>query len=236
MRVSAECLGLSLLSSSPSFTPTPLNNAFFASLVTSTPLAMTYTPLFSPPGGHQLNLPSNQVIADRKASTVAMPNGLNIGGRNVIQKYMPNLAGAQPAMYSTPPMPQQAYAFPPPPPHAARAFFPSPEPTIDGAHAPTRHLPIGVQDASGAMQAGLGLSFEGGAPISQEELDEAAACHGGRYPDRSQLSPEALGHVVHRILPPIVNTGNQGQMKPQMGDWVCGQCRFTVRFSPLLYA
>ncbi|GAA6007459.1 hypothetical protein JCM11491_004170 [Sporobolomyces phaffii] len=62
-------------------------------------------------------------------------------------------------------------------------------------------------------------------PLSHSDLAQVAALHNGRVPALEQMAP--TGQVASNGLPPpIVNTGNQGRMIPQMGDWRCGTCTF----------
>ncbi|GAA5978664.1 hypothetical protein JCM11641_002805 [Rhodosporidiobolus odoratus] len=61
-------------------------------------------------------------------------------------------------------------------------------------------------------------------PLSPADTDRIAKLHNGRIPTMQQLSPpEVLPGIGQQ---PIVNTGNQGPMVVQAGDWRCGVCAF----------
>ncbi|GAA5903116.1 zinc finger Ran-binding domain-containing protein [Sporobolomyces salmoneus] len=62
-------------------------------------------------------------------------------------------------------------------------------------------------------------------PLSPNELAQVAALHNGRVPSVEQMCP-SQPVASNGLPPPIVNTGNQGRMVPQMGDWRCGTCTF----------
>ncbi|GAA5969656.1 hypothetical protein JCM3765_000613 [Sporobolomyces pararoseus] len=62
-------------------------------------------------------------------------------------------------------------------------------------------------------------------PLSPHDLAQVAALHNGRVPTLEQMAP--IPQLASNGLPPpIVNTGNQGRMVPQLGDWKCGTCTF----------
>lgn len=64
-------------------------------------------------------------------------------------------------------------------------------------------------------------------PLTQADTNLIASLHNGRTPSLEQLAPpehEGGGQQ------PIVNTGNQGPMIVQQGDWACGTCSFVVSF------
>ncbi|GAA5883964.1 hypothetical protein JCM3774_000883 [Rhodotorula dairenensis] len=61
-------------------------------------------------------------------------------------------------------------------------------------------------------------------PLKPSEVDRIAKLHNGRVPKPEQLAPpEHLYSLSHE---PIINTGNQGPMVVQAGDWTCGVCGF----------
>ncbi|BGP19806.1 hypothetical protein JCM10213_003115 [Rhodosporidiobolus nylandii] len=61
-------------------------------------------------------------------------------------------------------------------------------------------------------------------PLSPVDTDRIAKLHNGRIPSLQQLAPpEVLPGACQQ---PIVNTGNQGPMVVQAGDWRCGVCAF----------
>ncbi|GAA5845861.1 hypothetical protein JCM3766R1_004636 [Sporobolomyces carnicolor] len=62
-------------------------------------------------------------------------------------------------------------------------------------------------------------------PLSPHDLAQVAALHNGRVPTIQQMAPSPQV-ASNGLPPPIVNTGNQGRMVPQMGDWRCGTCTF----------
>lgn len=62
-------------------------------------------------------------------------------------------------------------------------------------------------------------------PLSATELAQVAALHNGRVPALEQMAPTPQ-LATNGLPPPIVNTGNQGRMVPQLGDWRCGTCTF----------
>lgn len=64
-------------------------------------------------------------------------------------------------------------------------------------------------------------------PLSPHDLAQVAALHNGRVPTIQQMAPSPQV-ASNGLPPPIVNTGNQGRMVPQMGDWRCGTCTFVV--------
>ncbi|GAA5878075.1 hypothetical protein JCM16303_002838 [Sporobolomyces ruberrimus] len=62
-------------------------------------------------------------------------------------------------------------------------------------------------------------------PLSPHDLAQVASLHNGRVPSLEQMAPMAQV-ASNGLPPPIVNTGNQGRMVPQMGDWKCQACTF----------
>ncbi|GAA5989738.1 hypothetical protein JCM5350_000122 [Sporobolomyces pararoseus] len=62
-------------------------------------------------------------------------------------------------------------------------------------------------------------------PLSPHDLAQVAALHNGRIPTLEQMAPTPQV-AQNGVPPPIVNTGNQGRMVPQLGDWQCGTCTF----------
>ncbi|GAA5930768.1 zinc finger Ran-binding domain-containing protein [Sporobolomyces koalae] len=60
-------------------------------------------------------------------------------------------------------------------------------------------------------------------PLSPIDTERIAKLHNGRVPTLEQLCPEPVNPAAQ---PPIVNTGNQGVMVVQQGDWKCGTCSF----------
>lgn len=64
-------------------------------------------------------------------------------------------------------------------------------------------------------------------PLSPADTERIAKLHNGRIPTLEQLCPEPAHPSAQ---PPIVNTGNQGVMVVQQGDWKCGTCSFVVSF------
>lgn len=61
-------------------------------------------------------------------------------------------------------------------------------------------------------------------PLSEAETETIAHLHNGRVPSLQQLAPRSDSDEQA----PIVNTGNQGPMIVQQGDWSCGVCAFVV--------
>ncbi|GAA5934737.1 hypothetical protein JCM1841_006217 [Sporobolomyces salmonicolor] len=94
--------------------------------------------------------------------------------------------------------------LPPPPPPASFPFAPRPSYVAPGpeSSAPTR-CPT----------------------LSLEEVSRIAALHNGRIPTSQQMAPP-MPPPADGLPPLIVNTGNQGPMVVQVGDWRCGTCSF----------
>lgn len=65
-----------------------------------------------------------------------------------------------------------------------------------------------------------------GYPLSPTDVERIATLHNGRIPSLDQLAPPE--HLSSNAYEPIVNTGNQGPMIVQAGDWRCGTCSFVV--------
>ena len=65
-----------------------------------------------------------------------------------------------------------------------------------------------------------------GYPLSPADVVRIATLHNGRIPSLDQLAPPE--HLSSNTYEPIVNTGNQGPMIVQAGDWRCGTCGFVV--------
>lgn len=65
-----------------------------------------------------------------------------------------------------------------------------------------------------------------GYPLSPTDVERIATLHNGRIPSLDQLAPPE--HLSSNTYEPIVNTGNQGPMIVQAGDWRCGTCSFVV--------
>lgn len=65
-----------------------------------------------------------------------------------------------------------------------------------------------------------------GYPLSPEDVERVAKLHNGRIPSIQQLAP--ADNARSDKYEPIVNTGNQGPMVVQAGDWRCGVCSFVV--------
>lgn len=63
-------------------------------------------------------------------------------------------------------------------------------------------------------------------PLSPTDVERIATLHNGRIPSLDQLAPPE--HLTSNTYEPIVNTGNQGPMVVQAGDWRCGTCSFVV--------
>lgn len=68
-----------------------------------------------------------------------------------------------------------------------------------------------------------------GYPLSPEDVERVAKLHNGRIPSIQQLAP--ADNARSDKYEPIVNTGNQGPMVVQAGDWRCGVCTFVVSLS-----
>ncbi|BGP57986.1 hypothetical protein JCM8202v2_005643 [Rhodotorula sphaerocarpa] len=62
-----------------------------------------------------------------------------------------------------------------------------------------------------------------GYPLSPEDVERVAKLHNGRIPSIQQLAP--ADNARSDKYEPIVNTGNQGPMVVQAGDWRCGNWR-----------
>lgn len=71
-----------------------------------------------------------------------------------------------------------------------------------------------------ASEASSGNSLRPG------DLERIAKLHNGRVPSGQQLAPPE--HLCPAKYDPIINTGNQGPMVVQAGDWRCGVCNFVV--------
>lgn len=69
-------------------------------------------------------------------------------------------------------------------------------------------------------------------PLSEADSDLVAELHSGRRPSMAQCCPPdemETGMIpIGKGVPEIVNTGNQGPMIVQVGDWMCGVCTFVV--------
>ena len=92
----------------------------------------------------------------------------------------------------------------PHPPHAMHSLPPSPPP-----YHPPHFYPS--------------LPRQRTYPLSQVEAEAVAHAHNGRVPSLLQLAPPSDSDHA-----PIINTGNQGPMIVQQGDWSCGVCGFVV--------
>ncbi|BGP43247.1 hypothetical protein JCM10449v2_007275 [Rhodotorula kratochvilovae] len=57
-------------------------------------------------------------------------------------------------------------------------------------------------------------------PLSPADTDRIAHLHNGRIPSLQQLAPPQQGGAA--LASPVINTGNQGPMVVQAGDWRCG--------------
>ncbi|GAA6051422.1 hypothetical protein JCM3770_000512 [Rhodotorula araucariae] len=57
-------------------------------------------------------------------------------------------------------------------------------------------------------------------PLSPADTDRIAQVHNGRIPSLQQLAPPPQNSAAHAA--PVINTGNQGPMVLQAGDWRCG--------------
>ncbi|GAA5895644.1 hypothetical protein JCM6882_000360 [Rhodosporidiobolus microsporus] len=117
----------------------------------------------------------------------------------------------------------------PPTPTSARAPIPVPAGyyAVPLSLAPPAVVPIAVSPAPpSSSHAHAHGGSEAPYPLSPADTDRIAKLHNGRVPSLQQLAPpEAMG-VGSGGQPPIVNTGNQGQMVVQAGDWRCGVCSF----------
>lgn len=72
-------------------------------------------------------------------------------------------------------------------------------------------------------------------PLSPSDTSVIASLHNGRIPTFDQLAPpDMFVSSQSNVQPAIVNTGNQGPMIVQAGDWKCGSCSFVVRCASLL--
>lgn len=154
--------------------------------------------------------------------------------------------------YVTPQRPEYALAFEPPntPVRARRAsalsssspvFVPSSS-TKSGYFSP-RSDPFqsdSTTPSASSNEQGYTPPLESPiSPLSNSDADLVAALHGGRRPSITQVAPadvspgNDLGASGGASDPPeIVNTGNQGPMVVQVGDWMCGVCAFVVRPPP----
>lgn len=61
------------------------------------------------------------------------------------------------------------------------------------------------------------------AQLTLDQVILIARLHAGRLPSAGQLAPVR----THSVVQPIVNTGNQGPMVAQEGDWRCLACGYT---------
>ncbi|GAA5913530.1 hypothetical protein JCM5296_007579 [Sporobolomyces johnsonii] len=108
------------------------------------------------------------------------------------------------APHSLLPSPFAASSAPPPPPPASFPFAARPCYVAPGP------------ESSAPSQCPL---------LSPEEAAHIAALHNGRIPTSQQMAPPTQP-PSYGLPPPIVNTGNQGPMVVQAGDWRCGTCSF----------
>ncbi|GAA5930832.1 zinc finger Ran-binding domain-containing protein [Sporobolomyces koalae] len=104
--------------------------------------------------------------------------------------------------------PQQASLLP------AAVITPSHSHSVGG---PFASRPTYVAPGSEALSSGC---------LSASDLAQISSLHNGRVPTLEQMAPCAPTAASNGLPPPIVNTGNQGRMIPQMGDWRCGACTF----------
>ncbi|GAA5827788.1 hypothetical protein JCM11251_007674 [Rhodosporidiobolus azoricus] len=114
-------------------------------------------------------------------------------------------------------------SLPPTPESAHPSYFAAPISHVP-APSPLVAVPIPASPAppSTAINAG---EADGAYPLSSADTDRIAKLHNGRVPSLQQLAPPEV-MVSSGAQPPIVNTGNQGQMIVQAGDWRCGVCAF----------
>lgn len=71
-------------------------------------------------------------------------------------------------------------------------------------------------------------------PLTPRDTALIASLHNGRTPSLEQLAPPE--HESGGGQQPIVNTGNQGRMVVQQGDWACGVCSFVVSLAFLPFS
>ncbi|KAM0747984.1 hypothetical protein T439DRAFT_87813 [Meredithblackwellia eburnea MCA 4105] len=114
--------------------------------------------------------------------------------------------------FSLPPGPPPSMALPPTPPNFSPLPLPPPTPSAPSAIFSSRTL-TAVPPKKSAY------------PLSPEDTARIATLHDGRVPSLDQLAPP-MDIEVAAGAQPIVNTGNQGPMVVQPGDWKCGTCSF----------
>ncbi|GAA5872755.1 hypothetical protein JCM1840_004509 [Sporobolomyces johnsonii] len=112
------------------------------------------------------------------------------------------------------PVPPRGQVLPASAPSAS--YYPSASP----AAVPRAVSPAPYEQAS----SGLSTSSTAAYPLSPTDTDRIAKLHNGRIPTLEQLAPPEVAHPCSQQ--PIVNTGNQGPMVVQVGDWRCGVCSF----------
>ncbi|GAA6020369.1 hypothetical protein JCM10207_002085 [Rhodosporidiobolus poonsookiae] len=107
---------------------------------------------------------------------------------------------------------------------AAQSFSSTPfpfrtSPSYVAPGPPTSHSRphVPVIPTAPASFTGFGLSLT--------RLKQIASLHGGRAPTSAQLAPPETA-LATMIAAPVVDTGNQGVMVAQPGDWRCGECDF----------
>ncbi|GAA5932415.1 hypothetical protein JCM1841_001380 [Sporobolomyces salmonicolor] len=99
---------------------------------------------------------------------------------------------------------------------SSASYYPSASP----AAIPVAVSPAPYEQAS----SGLSTASASAYPLSPADTDRIAKLHNGRIPTLEQLAPPEVAHPCSQQ--PIVNTGNQGPMVVQVGDWRCGVCSF----------
>ena len=117
--------------------------------------------------------------------------------------------------------------------HTAPSMQPSRSLPIPTAFSPTRSQfaapsPTRMSFPQSPVQLGGGGYPSSPYPLSPADTERIAKLHNGRIPTLEQLCPEPAHPSAQ---PPIVNTGNQGVMVVQQGDWKCGTCSFVVSLS-----
>ncbi|GAA6060821.1 hypothetical protein JCM10212_000594 [Sporobolomyces blumeae] len=156
------------------------------------------------------SLPMKRAVSTTPPSTPVRPNLLVAAPQMQQSRSLPiptYTSGASPFAAPSPTRPSFAPSIGPPP---------SSLPPYALLSSPSSTLPRDTTPRSVARPAGY--------PLSPADTERIAKLHNGRIPTLEQLCPP--DHVNSASQQPIVNTGNQGPMVVQAGDWRCGTCSF----------
>ncbi|GAA6036208.1 hypothetical protein JCM8097_006836 [Rhodosporidiobolus ruineniae] len=135
------------------------------------------------------------------------------------QQHLQQQQYAVPAAYFSTPT-----SLPPTPPSSYIPFPASPYYASHGG-SPLVPIPVAVSPAPAEVAPPTPTASQAVPyPLSPADTDRIAKLHNGRIPTVQQLAPPDV--VPGACQQPIVNTGNQGPMVVQAGDWRCGVCTF----------